>query len=359
MTDLSNHRPDFEAEFTPERRAALYQEIMANRRAAPARRPRLLVGLAVAAAVVTALALVVPAIIQARVPGPAAQSAVVPETSPTPDSGATAEDVDSTTPSNGHSREPGTLTWQLGGPADPNALEEVAVVSAGVGQRTPGSYVHIIEVIGQPGPNNEVVPQTTNESYIDSDGWIWERRSYAEGISGQVEWYKHRPNPDHTQVPTDPAALDAHFRAQSGTNSADERVFKSVSELLTPHTSPELRAAALRVLAMLAENPQEPGQDKEGTPTNPRVTLTEITFSDGTTGYRAHFEDPTSRPGDGHSIFINADGIIVGGEHDTHEDGGWATEVILQETTPVLPDDFARRLGADQVPFDQIVVDEG
>ena len=93
--------------------------------------------------------------------------------------------------------------------------------------------------------------------------------------------------------------------------------------------------------------------------TNPKVTLNEITFSDGTLGYRAHFEDPTSRPDDGSSIFINADGIVIGGEHDTREDATWAAEVTVNEIVAALPEDFSRRLGADQVRFEKTVIDEG
>ena len=362
MTDLSKHRPDFEAEFTPERREALYAEITDARGSAPAGRGRLLVGLGVAAVAVTALALALPGLIQATWPSaPVAQPRIADgeaETSPTTFE-ETLPPMEAAASPTATSRRPGTLTWQLGREVTPSVLEEVAVLSSGVGQPAAGQYLHIVEVSGERGPNNEVIPGTIDESYIDADGWTWRRRSYGAGVSNQVEWQKLAPRTDRDRLPTDPAALDAHFRNQTGTNSPDRLVFKSASELLSPYTTPELRMAALQVLARLAVSPQTSGVDEEGTVTNPKVTLNEITFSDGTLGYRAHFEDPTSRPDDGSSIFINAYGIVIGGEHDTREDATWAAEVTVNEIVAALPEDFSRRLGAEQVRFEKTVIDEG
>lgn len=65
-----------------------------------------------------------------------------------------------------------------------------------------------------------------------------------------------------------------------------------------------MRAAAIRVLQRIAEN------------MDPKGTVTEILFSDGSVGYRAHFVDSASNPEGGHSVLINAENILIGGDHD-------------------------------------------
>ncbi|RRD07212.1 hypothetical protein EII34_01650 [Arachnia propionica] len=364
MTDLSKHRPDFESEFTPERRAALYVEITRERGSGPGGRRSVIIGLGVAAATVTVLALAIPAVIQHVRPdhAPVAQPMTAPTDSPHPetvDMGAETVDDEAEEPSATPSLESAPLTWELGAEVVPDELDVTSVLSSEVGRPVAGRYLHIIERSGGRGSDDDLDHHTVQESYMDADGWIWERRSYAESVSRQVEWYKHEPDPELAQLPPDPGALDAHFRAQTGTNSDDERVFKSVTELLTPFRTPELRSAALRVLANLAVDPQDPGTDKEGTPTNPKVTLNEVVFSDGTTGYRAHFDDPTSRPGDGHSVFIDAEGIIIGAVKDDQQDTSLTRKIALHETVAVLPEQFSRRLGAEQAPFNRVVIDEG
>ena len=43
----------------------------------------------------------------------------------------------------------------------------------------------------------------------------------------------------------------------------------------------------------------------------------------------------------------------------TQEDATWAAEVTVNEIVAALPEDFSRRLGADQVRFEKTVIDEG
>lgn len=351
MTDLSKHRPDFESEFTPQRRAALYAEITETRATGPTRRRGPVVALGVVAAAVTAVALTAPVLVHLNRPGPApaAQPRISMPATASPTPAASVPPAES----------PGVqaaLTWREGAQVAPSVLEEVAVASTKAVEPAGQGFRHLVEVIGSRGPNNEVIPETTHEIYMDAEGWTWTRR-VSDVEPGVVTWLKLAPNEDR-ELPTDPVELDAVLRGRGGNNSADERVFKEATNLLSAQTRPEVRAAAIRVLQRIAENPEGPGVGKEGVPTNPKVTVTELLISDGTVGYRAHFLDSALDPEGGHSVLINAEGILIGGDQDRDARFSWGTTVTVDEHVAELPQDFVDRLGAERVEMDQPVIEE-
>lgn len=346
MTDLSKYRPDFEGELTPERREAIYSEVEAARGSRSRRGWYIASGVAA----VVVLAVSIPALVHVGAPDPASNAGApaVARTTTAPEgfgkespAQRRAEVENATQPQDG-------LTWQLGAVATPAALEKVAVAAETRGGRGPDGYRHVIQVVGERGPNNEVIPNNIDETFIDAEGWAWRRRSYAAEDRNEVEWSKTAPNPDLTGLPTDPAALEAHFRREGGGSPDDEQVLTSATKLLAVETPPALRGAALRVLANLSRHPEDS-----------QVTLNEVEYSDGTLGYRVHLEDPSSAAGGGHSVFISATGILIGAEHDARQEAPWAAEITVDELVPSLPEAFSRRLGAEQVPMEEVVVDNG
>lgn len=133
MTDLSKHRPDFESEFTAERRCATYAEITEAPTSGPTQRRGPKVALGMVAAAVTAVALSVPVLLHLNRPGPvpAAQPWISMPASliPTP--------TESVPPAASPTVQ-AVLTWREGAEVSPSVLGKVAVASATIEKSTGG-----------------------------------------------------------------------------------------------------------------------------------------------------------------------------------------------------------------------------
>ena len=185
------------------------------------------------------------------------------------------------------------------------------------------------------------------DDYIDRDGWLWSRRTGDQQfwlLTGQDQ-------STITSLPTDPDALDAALRSGTGNNSADERVFKGIHEILLTETAPpELRGAAITVLQRIAEHPQAAETTKDGQTATPTMTVTEVDL-DGATGYRAAMTDPTSRPGVERWLVLDATGQIMGSGTLT-PDVSFSSRITTREWVDALPSDFVEVLGTDHVERD-------
>ncbi|MCC2592988.1 hypothetical protein LKO27_06125 [Tessaracoccus sp. OS52] len=346
MHELRSIRPTddaIDAEFTPARRRAVLDEVLAARPVSPR---RTWIPMAVAAtAGVAALALG----LQALSPGQQ-DVTTVPAVASTQPSG---------TPFDPGSEQPTTVApLERGVVVAAVQLEPVAVAAGAGPAQAQGAYLHVVTVSEQDG---EV---TERDGYVDAEGWSWVRQAGVGSF-----WAVFPPLLGTGQEwPTDPVALDALLRAGTGNNSEDERVFKGVHEILMSDSAgPELRAAAIRVLQNLSENPQEPTTGKEGILATPQTVVSRVALPDGGTGHRVSFTDPTSRPGMEHTLVLDGEGWIVesgstglapamipadevGTKPATPQGTStFRSVVVTREWVDVLPSDFVEVLGTERV----------
>lgn len=337
MQNIETIRPTDEAisaEFSPQRQEAIFQEILRTGSAAAPATPhgRRWIGIgaaAVAGVIVIALAA------QALTAGP--KPVVVPVNGET----ATAEPSGKISPTTAASRNAASAAAMLA---------VVAQTAASAPAAEPNTFLHVSgfgEQIGvqlDDGTEDPDALQYRSEgydTYIDSDGWMWSMR-----VGDDNYWLLAPQDNDGfiDSLPAEPVALEATLRALEGNNSADERVFKAINEILITETAPaELRAAAILVLQRIAENPQTPETTKDGELASPEVTVVEIPQ-----GYRVSILDPTSRPGIEYWLVLDETGQIAE-SGSSGPDGTYTSSVELREQVTSLPDDFVEALGTDQV----------
>ncbi len=345
MRDLRSIRPTDEsvdAEFSPQRRESVLQEVLDARSfVVPFRehRRRWPAVAAAAVAVVAAVALVV------QVLTPQGNSSVA---EPPP--------VTQTVPS--RSSVPATVSVAPPTAAGSAAQQLTGVAAAaGAPAEASGVFLHVVRVEeqrgdGDPGSTDEPMAEdhnVTHDDYVDADGWLWSRRTGDQNF-----WLLVQQDADSiSSLPTDPGDLDRELRSGTGNNSADERVFKAVHEiLLTEGASPELRAAAITVLQGIAENPQAPETTKDGDLATPMVSVTTVplTGQQGM-GYRAAITDSTSRPGIENWLVLDPTGQIVESGSEG-PDLTFTGTIVLREWVDVLPEEFVEVLGTDHVEQD-------
>ncbi|MDO5094293.1 MAG: hypothetical protein Q4D79_12935 [Propionibacteriaceae bacterium] len=358
MKDLRSIRPNaanVDAELTPQRRAAIVNEIVAARTTPALRTTRWLAAAGVAAAVITAAALTVPSLLN---------SPSQPSTDPVPTNEATTEPPPNTQQAPAHSVTVSLVNYGSGTVVSPQALQQVAATVEG--SDTPaglveGKFLHVVEVSQQDAEGTRVL-----DAYIDADRWMWRHDTLELGADGskQEDWYLFDDTfmgDELDSLPRDPEALEAVFRSGDGSSSEDERVFAAVDEILiSDMATPELRAACIRVLQRVAENPQEPALNKDGELATPNLEVAELALPDGSVGYRVTFTDPGARPGVTRSLVLNATGQVLetnhtydGSDPDFPEPSKYTSQVQVREYVDSLPDDFVAELGTEHVVKDQ------
>lgn len=345
MRDLRSIRPtdaSVDAEFSPQRRQSVFQEVLDARSSVMSfgggrhRWP------AVAAAAVAAVAAVVLAV-QVLTPQGNSSVAEPPLVTQTVRSSPSEPATEPVAPPS----------------AQGSAAEELTGVAAAAGAaaETSGAFLHVVRMEEQrghidPGSTDEPVVEdhnVTHDDYVDEQGWLWSRRS-----GDQDFWLLTEQQEDSISLlPTDPEDLDRELRSGTGNNSADERVFKAVHEiLLTESASPELRAAAITVLQGIAGNPQDPETTKDGDVATPRVSVTTVSLpGQQGMGYRAAITDPTSRPGIEDWLVLDPTGQIVESGSEG-PDLTFTGTIVLREWVDVLPEEFVEVLGTDHVEQD-------
>lgn len=342
MRDVESIRPTDEAidaEFDAQRRESVFHEVQARARVVPIRRSRRWpAGVAAAVAGLAVLGLAAQALVTLN-----GQSVADP-----PVAGVTA--ASSAAPASPPD-EPSPRYVSAVAMLGPVA---VAAAAAPVGE--PDAFLHVVRVeeqhsVAGQGSSQEPMPVDSDvtyfDDYIDRDGWLWSRRTGDQQfwlLTGQDQ-------STITSLPTDPDALDAALRSGTGNNSADERVFKGIHEILLTETAPpELRGAAITVLQRIAEHPQAAETTKDGQTATPTMTVTEVDL-DGVTGYRAAMTDPTSRPGVERWLVLDATGQIMGSGTLTPE-LSFSSRITTREWVDALPSDFVDVLGTDHVERD-------
>ena len=346
MRDLRSIRPtdeSIDAEFSSQRRESVFQEVLDARSSVVSlgeHRRRWPAAAAAAVAAVAAAALVVQ-VLTPHGNSPVAEPPPVTQTVPSRSSYPATVSV-----------APPAAQWSAA-----EQLTGVAAAAAGGPAVASGAFLHVVRVEEQrghvdPGSTDEPAAEdhsVTHDDYVDADGWLWSRRTGDQNL-----WLLVPQDADSiSSLPTDPGDLDRELRSGTGNNSADERVFKAVHEiLLTESASPELRAAAITVLQGIAENPQAPETTKEGDLATPLVSVTTVplTGQQGM-GYRASITDSTSRPGIENWLVLDPTGQIV-------ESGSIAPTstftgtIVVREWVDALPADFVEVLGTDHVERD-------
>ena len=361
MKDLRSIRPtpaDVDAEFTPPRRATVLHQVLASEMAPVSHRGWWLAAAGVAAAVTITAVLVVSPMVRGTSapiadPVPPAGSLADSEPAPSASSPAAEQSAASPTP-----QPPKSLVkYDLGTVTSPKVLEKISTVT-GDGTTAKGKYLHTVIVSQQTKEGTRVL-----DGYTDADGWQWRHDTMtAENDSGNVmESWKifggDFTKDDVSSLPADPDALDAALRARGGSNSTDERVFKGIDEALhSGLASPELRAAAIKVLQKIAENPQKPAPDKEGVLATPKLEVAELALPDGSPGYRVMFTDQGSRPGVTQSLVLDATGQLLetsstydGSDPEFPDPKNYASQVQVREYVDQLPAEFVSRLGTERV----------
>lgn len=326
MRDIESIRPSDEAmgeRFTAQQRESMFQEVLQAR---------------VGVAPITSGRRRWPSVVAASVAGLAVAALAVQTLTPHSDSAAPPV-VASRTAGTSSERSPNPPP--LGNVSAVAMLGQVAVAAAAAPAAVEGSFLHVVRVEEQSGADPSAV---THDDYVDADGWLWSHRSGDDNL-----WLLAAQGQGATMLlPTDPNALDAELRAAGGSNSADERVYKGIHEILTTETAPPaLRAAAITVLQRIAENPQAPETTKEGETATPTVTVTSVVL-DATsgTGYRAAITDPTSRPGVERWLVLNASGQIMQ-TGTTGPDFTSNGTITTREWVTGLPSDFVEILGTE------------
>ncbi|MDO5287185.1 MAG: hypothetical protein Q4G45_10275 [Actinomycetia bacterium] len=317
------------AEFSPERQQAVLDRVLlrvaAPAPAAASRTRRWLLGAGVAVALGLGSAAVVGAEVLGRFePAPPANP---PQPAPTLTSASSFS-------------QPASSTGSLAGRDGVALLPEIAANAAAKSPLVvgPTQYLHEVSVEVQTGQDPS---ERHHDTYISADGWAW-RKSEE---SGQTRWHLGKPDTGLASLPADPARLDAALRRQSGTNSADERVFKGIHDMLTTHqTTPAQRKAAIAVLENLARHPQQPARTKDGELASPRVGVTQARLDNGESGVRAAIVDPTSRPGVEFYLVLTMDGSIAS-SGSTSPEGTYTSTVTTLEVVDALPPDFVANLG--------------
>ena len=357
MNDLRSIRPtpaDVDAELTPQRRAAIINEVIAPRSAPALRKTRWLAAVGVAAALIIAATFTVQLLLKPPVAPPAEET---PASSPF---------TVSAPPTQKNPTQPLTVSlinYGSGTVVSPDVLQQVAATAENTDPPTglaEGKFLHVVEVSQQDGKD------TINDAYIDADGWTW-RHDTMELVDGGPKYENWQlfsgdiRADEFNSLPTTPQELEAELRSRTGNNSEDERVFKAIDEILIAETAtPELRAASIKVLQHVAENPQEPAPDDEGVLATPKLEVTELTLPEGDFGYRVTFSDPGSRPGSTHSVLLNATGQILetvyyydGSGPESSEVTSYSSQVQVREYVDELPEEFVVRLGTEHVVQDQ------
>jgi hypothetical protein len=187
----------------------------------------------------------------------------------------------------------------------------------------------------------------TSEVYIATDGWTWRKDTEA---GRETFWMLFNPTvTDYGVLPTDPVALDAVLRKGTGNNSADERVFKAITEILGSRTAtPAVRATAIRVLDNISKHPQKPVTTREGQVATPKVELERVTVN-GRPSVKATQTDATSRPGVSYYLVLDEEtGDIVDGG-SVSPGAVYSGSTSLREVVAALPDEMVSVLGTKRV----------
>jgi hypothetical protein len=223
------------------------------------------------------------------------------------------------------------------------ALEPIAKAAAARPALTPtgSNLLHVVMTETQNG--NAV----THDSYVAADGWTWRK----DTENGRVTlWMLYNAkSADDSKLPTDPVALDAALRKGAGNNSADERVFKAIDEILMSQTAtPAVKAAAIRVLDTISKNPQAPVTTKDGEVASPRITLERVT-ANGQDAVKVTQTDPTSRPGVSYVIVLDtATGDLVE-TGVTDPTTNYVGTFTVRELVDTLPAEMVTALGTKRV----------
>lgn len=325
MTDtiarlVSAARPtdtDIDAEFAPATQARILDAILTSATTVPfaARHSRRWVGLVAAGVVVAVGGVTVQALLPSR-------TTTVVTQDPSGDVATT------------------TVTRPPVGLPAAAALEPIAQLAAArpVVERT--QYLHVVSIWR--GDGGEVA---TSDGYTASDGWTWRK----DASPRQTVWFLNEPSSLFRDLPTEPAALDARLRATGGTNSADERVFAALSQILrSAQASPAVQAAAIRVLDAISKHPQSPVTTKDNGPIATPVVTLELANVDGKAGVRATFSDATSRPDEYEWLVLDsATGALI--ESGTRSPKATGTSTMTSEIVTTLPAAFVTVLGTERV----------
>lgn len=223
------------------------------------------------------------------------------------------------------------------------ALEPMAQAAANRPSLIPtgNTLLHIVAVDTQNGSS------IIHDMYVAADGWTW-RKDTEQGRPDFWMLYNAK-DADDSKLPTDPVALDAALRGRTGNNSADERVFKGISELLVSQTaSPALKAAAIRVLDRISTHPQAPSTAKDGLVASPRITLERVKV-DGQDAIKATQTDPTSRPGVSYIMVLDATTGDLIGSGASSPGVDYLGTYPVRELVGALPAEMVSALGTQRV----------
>lgn len=188
---------------------------------------------------------------------------------------------------------PGRVSTMLAPPAAAATLAELAVHAENPAPMPVGGYRHVTRVAG----DGHII-----DSYVAADGWIWRHDTMPDG----THFYAIL-SPRAEDLPSDPAALRAALSERaSGTESAEQALFKEIGEVVTDATTtPGVRAAAIRVLDAMANEPATARpRPKDAGDTTPTVAVGQQVDA-GRTVIMARFVDQ-SRPGIESSLTFDA-----------------------------------------------------
>jgi hypothetical protein len=192
-------------------------------------------------------------------------------------------------------------------------------------------------------------PVITNESYIAADGWTWRK----DTENGRVSWMLYRgvEGPlDPADLPTDPRELERELmKYHLGTDSDTRGLFKLIEEVVATELAPPMvRAAAIELLADLAERPVRTIPARKGGETTPDITVVQGSISERL-AVGTRFTDK-SVPNLRYTMWFDVKtSEIVRTDHVARNGSVFSSEVRSRTVVDSLPPEFLKKLGAERV----------
>lgn len=189
----------------------------------------------------------------------------------------------------------------------------------------------------------------THENYVSADGWTW-RKTTEKGQDTYWMLYRAGDELDPANLPTDPKRLEQELmKFHLGTASDTQGLYKLIGEvILTDQAPPKVRAAAIELLADLAQRPVRTMPARKGGKTTPDIAVIRglieerpavgARFTDKSVPqlrYTMWFDTKTSE-------LIRTDQVFRGGT-------SFSSEVRSRTIVDTLPPEFVTKLGTKRV----------
>ncbi len=232
-------------------------------------------------------------------------------------------------------------------PAEVVTLDQVAEIAgrrAGPVKIAEDQFRHVVTASRQSDD-----PMIINDSYIAADGWTWRK----DTENGRISWMLYKgigDALDPTDLPTDSKRLERTLRSQHlGTDSETRGLFKLITEVVSTEVAPpKVRAAAIELLADLAERPVHTVPVRGGGKTSPDITITQGSIADRP-AVGARFTDKHAAKLR-YTVWFDAKTSEILRTDSVSRDGSlYSSEIRTRVVADNLPAEFVRVLGTKRV----------